>query len=159
MSTEALSWLRLANVKHGGTGTCPSRNLRPRRWRRALFDCGRRQNTSCQERVAASPLPFDTDDHLTLAPKRKTGSRKGLEMVAGGDGATNAPSRADGPELVQLTIVLVPDLIRAAIRLEVTVARAVGVVGGVVHAEGFHHIVLALMNTLVWGMHIDIVGA
>jgi len=94
--------------------------------------------------MSRSPLPFNPNDHLTLSSQLQASSLKSAEVVPGCDGAADAAGRADGPELVDVAVVLVPDLVGAAVGFKVTVAGAVGVVGWMVDAEGFHHVVFAL---------------
>lgn len=122
----------------------PRPDLRPGRGRGALPDGGRQPHAGSDGGPAGTPLALDPDDHLALPPEPEPGGLEGAEVVARGDGAADAARGADGPELVDVAVVLVPDLVRAAVGPEVPVAGAVGVVGWVVHAEGFHHVVLAL---------------
>ena len=137
----------LANVNRGSASPRPGRNLRPGCRRRALLHRRRRRYTCRNRRRTRTPLSLNADNHLTLASELKANRFESTEVVAGGDGAADAAGRADGPQLVELTVVLVPDLVGAAVGFKVAVAGAVGVVGGMVNAEGFHHVVL-----LLWGV-------
>jgi hypothetical protein len=134
---------RLANVNHRSTSPRPSSNLRPRSRRSTLLHRGRRPHTRRDSRMTAPPLPFNPHDHLSMSSQRKTNLVERVEMVLGRDGAADATGRADGPELVDVAVVLVPDFVGAAVGFEVPVAFGGGVVGWVVDAEGFHHVVFA----------------
>lgn len=121
------------------------------RLRRRLPDCARGGDADGDVGGAVAGLALDADEVVEQAAQAQAGAPVRLEVARRVDGAADVPPRAHRPELREgrraidggrVDPPLHPHLVRAAVGLERPVARRVGVVGRVVHAEGLDHVVL-----------------
>jgi hypothetical protein len=65
-------------------------------------------------------------------------------MVSGSNSSANTPSRPNRPELVDIAVILVPNLVSATISRKMSITGTVGVIGRMVYSKGLHYVVLAL---------------